>query len=135
MNIHSDYWTTFINIDVDRSMFPVESYTPDTPGGKHGQCLYLGVSTELRGGGSYTPDTPGGKHGQCYTQGWGRIPGVKWGFAFARWEGNAARCHVFRSPQRFSSLRFKVSPEAEVTEKAVRQSSRSVHISSAHFGQ
>ncbi len=31
MWIHRDYWTTFINVDVDRTMFPADPYTPNTP--------------------------------------------------------------------------------------------------------
>ena len=40
MTISADYWTNFINIDGDRTMYPVDSYTPNTPEARPGKGLY-----------------------------------------------------------------------------------------------
>ncbi len=39
IEISTDYWTNFINIDTDRTMYPPESFTPNTPEARPGTSI------------------------------------------------------------------------------------------------
>ena len=41
MGISGDYWSTFLNVDVDRTMYPADCYTPNTPETRPGRKGYL----------------------------------------------------------------------------------------------
>ena len=41
MGISGDYWSTFLNVDVDRTMYPADCYTPNTPEARPGRKGYL----------------------------------------------------------------------------------------------
>ena len=41
MGISGDYWSTFLNVDVDRTMYPADCYTPNTPEARPGRNGYL----------------------------------------------------------------------------------------------